>query len=77
MMPCSQKTPEKSATAGAELVPERAECTAPLAVNGHHAVNGRDEQRTEHEKCSEVASAAISVSIDPGDENGRCRRRTG
>ena len=38
-----------------ELVPERAERTASFAVDGHHAVQGRDEQRTEHDKCSEVA----------------------
>src|ERR1700719_3417785 len=38
-----------------ELVPERAERTAPFAVNGHYAVQGRDEHRTEQEKCSEVA----------------------
>jgi hypothetical protein len=29
-----------------EIVPERTECTAPFAVNGHHAVHGGDEQRT-------------------------------
>src|ERR1700676_4129611 len=38
-----------------ELVPERAERTAPFAVNGHHAVQDRDEQRTEHEKCRKLA----------------------
>jgi hypothetical protein len=38
-----------------EFLPARAECTPPFAVNGRHAIYGRDEQRTEHQKCSELA----------------------
>src|SRR5262249_19228586 len=62
-----------------ELVPDRAESPAPFAVNGDHAIDGRDEQRTEHENGSELAvdqqmrdcpkryAAKARVTRDPHD----------
>ena len=38
-----------------ELIPSRAERVAPFAIDRHHAVHHRDEQRSEHDQCGEVA----------------------
>src|SRR5438874_13328888 len=37
-----------------ELVPELAERVAPFAIDRHHAVHRRDQQRPEHDQCGEV-----------------------